>query len=88
VDVLTTFKERATRLVLQEAEAGRRNAGNARYDVLQWEGHENHFTLVAVWSDATAFDVNAAAPRCREFRRELTPLQGALYDERLYRVFR
>jgi hypothetical protein len=35
-----------------------------------------------------AFDVSAAALHTKEFRQKLTPLEGALYDERLYQAVR
>jgi len=84
VDVFPTFKDQAVELVKAQAEAARKDTGNARYDVLQWEGHPNHFTLVEVWRDRKAFDAAATAPHNKDFRQKLTPFEGALYDERLY----
>ena len=69
-----------------QAEAGRKDEGNLRFDVLQWEGHPNHFTLVEVWRDRKAFDASVAAAHTKDFRQKVTPLEGALYDERLYQV--
>ena len=48
VDVFPTFKDQAVELVKTQAEAARKDPGNLRYDVLQWDGHPNHFTLVEV----------------------------------------
>ena len=86
VDVFPTFKDQAIELVKAEAEAARKDNGNSRYDVLQWDGHPNHFTLVEVWRDRKAFDAGVMTPANKEFRDKLTPLEGALYDERLYHV--
>jgi autoinducer 2-degrading protein len=88
VDVFPTFKDQAAQLVTAQAEAARKDPGNLRYDVLQWDGHPNHFTLIEVWRDRDAFDASAEAPHNKEFRQKLTPLEGALYDERLYQVVR
>jgi len=88
VDVFPTFKDQALELVKTQAEAARKDAGNLRYDVLQWDGHPNHFTLVEVWRDRKAFDAGATAPHNKEFRQKMTPLEGALYDERLFRAVR
>jgi (4S)-4-hydroxy-5-phosphonooxypentane-2,3-dione isomerase len=88
VDVFPTFKDQAVELVKTQAEVAREDPGNLRYDVLQWDGHPNHFTLVEVWRDRKAFDASVVAPHNKEFRRKLTPLEGALYDERLYQVVR
>ena len=59
-----------------------------RYDVVQWDGHPNHFTLVEVWRDRKTFDASVTASHNKEFRDKLTPLEGALYDERLYQPVR
>jgi quinol monooxygenase YgiN len=88
VDVFPTGKDQAAALVKAQADAARKDDGNLRYDVLQWDGHPNHFTLVEAWRDRKAFDASAAAPHTKEFRQKLTPLEGALYDERLYQVVR
>ena len=71
-----------------QAEAARKDDGNLRYDVLQWDGHANHFTLVEVWRDRKAFDASVTTPQNKQFRDKLTPLEGALYDERLYQAVR
>jgi quinol monooxygenase YgiN len=88
VDVFPTGKDQAAELVKAQAEAARKDDGNLRYDVLQWDGHPNHFTLVEAWRDRKAFDASAAAVHTKEFRQKLTPLEGALYDERLYQPVR
>jgi quinol monooxygenase YgiN len=88
VDVFPTFKDQAIELVKAQAVAARKDGGNERYDVLQWDGHPNHFTLVEVWHDRKAFDASIVTPQNKEFRDKLTPLEGALYDERLYHAVR
>ena len=88
VDVFPAGKDQAVELVKAQADAARKDDGNLRYDVVQWDGHPNHFTLVEAWRDRKAFDASVAAPHTKEFRDKLTPLEGALYDERLYQVVR
>ena len=88
VDVFPTYKDQAIELVKAQADAARKDDGNLRYDVVQWDGHPNHFTLVEVWRDRKAFDASVTAPHNKEFRDKLTPLEGALYDERLYQLVR
>jgi len=88
VDVFPAGKDQAAELVKAQAEAARKDDGNLRYDVLQWDGHPNHFSLVEAWRDRKAFDASAAAAHTKEFRQKLTPLEGALYDERLYQPVR
>jgi len=88
VDVFPTYKDQAVELVKAQADAARKDDGNLRYDVVQWDGHPNHFTLVEVWRDRKAFDASVTAPHNKEFRDKLTPFEGALYDERLYQLVR
>jgi quinol monooxygenase YgiN len=88
VDVFPAGKDQAVELVKAQADAARKDGGNLRYDVLQWDGHPNHFTLVEVWRDRKDFDASAVAAHNKQFRDKLTPLEGALYDERLYRLVR
>jgi quinol monooxygenase YgiN len=88
VDVFPTYKDQTIELVKAQAEAARKDDGNLRYDVVQWDGHPNHFTLVEVWRDRKAFDASVTAPHNKEFRDQLTPLEGGLYDERLYQAVR
>jgi quinol monooxygenase YgiN len=88
VDVFPTGKDEAAALVTALAEAGRKMTGNLWFDVLQVEGHSNHFTLVEGWRDRKAFDASLMSASTRDFRQKLTPLEGALYDERLYQALR
>lgn len=88
VDVFPAGKDQAAALVAALAAAGRKLPGNLLFDVLQVEGHSNHFTLVEGWHDRGAFDASLMAASTREFRQKITPLEGALYDERLYQALR
>ncbi|HUC71340.1 MAG TPA: antibiotic biosynthesis monooxygenase [Stellaceae bacterium] len=88
VDVFPAGKDQAAALVAALAEAGRKMPGNFWFDVLQVDGHANHFTLVEGWRDRASFDASVMAASTREFRQKLTPLEGALYDERLYHALR
>jgi quinol monooxygenase YgiN len=88
VDVFPAGKDQAAALVTALAEAGRKISGNLLFDVLQVVGRPNHFTLIQGWRDRKAFDDSLMAASTRDFRQKLTPLEGALYDERLYHALR
>lgn len=88
VDVFPAGKERAAGLTTALAAAGRKMPGNLTFDVLQMNAHPNHFTLVEGWRDRDAFDQALMSAATRDFRQQLTPLEGALYDERLYHALR
>jgi quinol monooxygenase YgiN len=88
VDVVPAGKDQGIVLVKELAEAGRTDAANLRFDVLQQDSRPNHFTLVEAWRNRGAFDANVTAAHTKDFRQKLTPLSGALYDERLYQALR
>jgi quinol monooxygenase YgiN len=88
VDVPPQQKEQAIELVKALAAAGRKDEGNLWFDVLQQNDRPNHFTLFEGWRDRKAFDASIMAAHTKEFRQKLNPLEGALYDERLYEVVR
>jgi len=58
--------------------------GNISYEVLQQANRANHLTVVEEWTGKKAYDGHVEAAHTRAFREALSPMQGALYDERLY----
>ena len=86
VDVPPAQKDQAIELQKALATAARKDDGNLWFDVLQQSDRPNHFTLFEGWRDRKAFDASIMAPHTREFRQKLNPLEGALYDERLYQA--
>jgi quinol monooxygenase YgiN len=64
----------------------RKEAGALRFEVFQQISRPNHFSVVEVWGDPNAYERHITAGHTKGFRDELTPMSGALYDERLYRA--
>jgi len=60
--------------------------GNISYDVLQQANRGNHFTVVEAWASREALDAHAMAAHTRAFREKISPVAGALYDERIYKA--
>jgi quinol monooxygenase YgiN len=89
VDVPPPQKDQAIELQKALVAAARKDDGNLWFDVLQQsDPRTNHFTLFEAWRDRKAFDASIAAAHTKEFRQKLNPLEGALYDERLYQPVR
>ena len=88
VDVVPPKKDEAIALLKALAPASRKEPGAERFDVLQQISRPNHSFVVEVWHDEAARDAHAAAAPTRQFRAALLPLQGSLYDERIYRSIR
>jgi quinol monooxygenase YgiN len=84
VDVPPPQKDQTIELLKALSAAARKDAGNLWFDVLQQNDRPNHFTLFEGWRDRSAFDTSIMAAHTKEFRQKLNPLEGALYDERLY----
>jgi quinol monooxygenase YgiN len=85
IDVGPPSRDKTIATLRPFAEAVRRQAGNQRFDVLQQKARTNHFTTVEVWEDQKAADNHELAAHTKEYRATLTPLIGALYDQRFYK---
>jgi quinol monooxygenase YgiN len=86
VDVPPPRKDECVALLKALVEASRNEAGVARFEVFQQGNRPNHFSVVEIWKGQRAYDAHITAPHTRKFRDQLTPMSGALYDERLYRA--
>lgn len=86
VDFVPTFRQQGEEMLQNFAFEGRRMDGNARFDVYTQASRPNHMTIVAVWNNLEAWKRHTAAGPTKEFREELLPKSGSLYDERLYRA--
>jgi quinol monooxygenase YgiN len=58
--------------------------GNIGYEVLPEADHPNHFTVIEEWTTRKSRDADLMAAHTRAFRESLPPMEGALYDARLY----
>jgi quinol monooxygenase YgiN len=64
----------------------RKEADAVRFEVFQQGNRPNHFSVVETWKNQKAYDDHITAPHTRKFRDQLTPMSGALYDERTYKA--
>ncbi len=84
VDVPPPRKDELIPLLNQLAADSRKEAGNVRFDIWQQGNRPNHFTVVEAWTNQRTYDTHIMAAHTKQFRAKLTPMTGALYDERLY----
>ena len=70
------------------AQSSVKEEGVLRYDIYEEPApHANHYSVVAAWANAKAFDAHETAAHTREFRAATAmPARGNLYDQRLYKV--
>jgi quinol monooxygenase YgiN len=86
VDVPPPRKDECIAALKTLVTESRKEIGAMRFEVFQQGNRPNHFTVVEVWKDQRAYDRHITAAHTRQFRDQLTPMSGALYDERLYRA--
>jgi quinol monooxygenase YgiN len=84
IDVTGDHKDDAVALLRSMHDDSVKERGNLRYDVYQQKNRPNHFTVVEAWTDWDVQSKHEAAPHTRAFRQKLLPMEGALYDERIY----
>jgi quinol monooxygenase YgiN len=86
VDVPPPKKDDCISLLKALAADSRKEPGVPRFDVFQQTSRPNHFSVVEIWKDQNAYDAHITAAHTKKFREQLTPMSGALYDERLYKA--
>ena len=86
IEVAPTAGSTAAALLRQLATNSRKEPGATRFEVFQQTSRPNHFTVVEIWKDQNAYDAHITAAHTKKFREQLTPMSGALYDERLYKA--
>lgn len=88
IDVFPDGKDVAAAEVKDYAQASRTEKGEERFDALVSNAHPNHFHLIEAWVSRPLREAHAASNRTRMFRSKVVPLEGALYDERIYDVIK
>jgi quinol monooxygenase YgiN len=88
VDVVAASKDDCAALLGAMSTDTRGDPGNISYDVLQQANRPNHFTVLEEWANRKALDGHAMAAHTLAFREKLSPMAGALFDERFYAIVR
>ena len=86
VDVIPPGKDACMAALKAMSEDTAKDPGNIGYEVLQQANRGNHFIVVEEWASMKDADAHAMAAHTRAFREKLTPIAGALYDERFYKA--
>src|SRR5713226_1360494 len=84
VDVFPSGKDQVAAMVKQLVDDSRKDGGALRFDAVIQDNRPNHFHLIEAWANRGGREAHALADPPRQFRAKLVPLEGALYDERLY----
>jgi quinol monooxygenase YgiN len=84
VDVMPEHLDDCLALLKTMSIDSSRDQGNISYQVLQQPALPNHFTVIEAWTSRKALDDHITAAHSRAFRETLSPMAGALYDQRFY----
>jgi quinol monooxygenase YgiN len=84
VDIVPSKKDDGVAATIALAEPGRQERGNLGFDVLQQAERANHLTVVEIWKSYRYQRDHAGTDPIKAYRSKLTPMLGALYDERLF----
>jgi quinol monooxygenase YgiN len=82
IEVAPAAKDQAATLMRELAGVSRKEAGAARFEILQRVDRPHHFAILEVWKDQSAQAAHAGAPHTKAFRDKLQPIASAPYDER------
>jgi quinol monooxygenase YgiN len=82
IEVAPAAKDQAATLIRELAGVSRKEAGVARFEILQRIDRPHHFALLEVWKDQSAHAAHASAAHTKAFRDKLQPIASAPYDER------
>jgi quinol monooxygenase YgiN len=84
VDVMPTYKDQTAAMLERLGEGAAKELGHMHFAVTWQPDRPNHFTVMETWADRASFDAHQAAPPTKAFRDKLSPMLGALYDQRIY----
>ena len=84
VDVPPPHKDTCVEMLTTLAGQSRPETGCLRFEILQQTDRPNHFSIVQIWQRRADYDAHLVTGHAVAFRRTLTPLAGAPYDERLF----
>ena len=84
VDFVPPDTAAGTKLVQQYVADSHKDKGFVRMEAGAQISRVNHISIVEVWQNQKAFDEHIAAVHTKEFRRQIDPMLGSPYDERLH----
>jgi len=84
VEVVPTAVGEGAALLRQYRDAGRKDAGNLRMELVQEAGRPSRFAILAIWADQKAFEMHGKAAHTTQFRDKLKSVHAAPYDERVH----
>jgi quinol monooxygenase YgiN len=86
IEVMPNAASSAEAELKRYRDAGRRDDGNLRLDVLAEIARPNRFVIVEAWRDKAALDAHARSAGAVQFREKLKAIEDAPFDERIAHI--
>ncbi len=87
IDVQLSSTEEGITLIKQYRDAGRREPGNTRVEVIREIARPNHFVIMEVWKDQQSFDAHERSDNTARFRDRLKAIHNSPFDQRVHLGF-
>jgi quinol monooxygenase YgiN len=84
VDIIPPEKDKGVNATKEMADRSRSESGNIRYEALTQNSRPNHMTVVEIWDNQKSIEAHASQAHKKQYRTQLMPMSGSLYDERFY----
>lgn len=88
VDIIPTKKDEGVAATKALGDKSRTAVDALRFDALTQISRPNHMTIVESWKSKSAKEKFTSEPHLVSYRKNLTPMSGSLYDERLYTLIK
>ena len=82
VEAAPSAAGQAAALLKSYRDAGRKDDGNVRFELLQGIHRPSWFTVVGAWKDQQAFETHGAAAHTKQMNEKIAPLLAAPNDTR------
>ena len=83
IEVMPASADTAIGILRRGAAAGRKEAGNLRYEILQQAERRGALAILEAWSDPKALAAHDDGAAAKVLRGELNPIRIGYYDQRL-----
>ena len=82
IEILPAGWDHAANILRRYAEAGRKQDGNLRFEVLQRRDRPNHFVIIEAWKDMKTLEAYGTSEITKQMRGKIDPILAAAHDER------
>ena len=86
IEVMPSATKQTAGLLKALLDASRKEPSALRFEVLQRTAPSSQFGVIEVWKDQKSDDAHEVSAANKAYRARLSPVGGALYDQRWYKA--